>query len=62
MKRLAGVALVLPGRGYAIRAVIERAAEEAKVHLTIRAEVDAIDQTIDVVARTGCCSILSLAA
>jgi LysR family nitrogen assimilation transcriptional regulator len=62
MQRLAGVPLVLPGRGYTIRAVIERAAEEAKVSLTIRAEVDAIDQTIDVVARTGCCSILSLAA
>ena len=62
MERIASLPLVLPGRGYAIRSLIERMAEKSSVKLTVAAEVDATDQMIDVVVRTDFCTILSLAA
>lgn len=62
MEQLAALPLVLPGPGYAIRAVIDRAAEASGVRLRIAAEVDATAEMIDVVAMVGYSSVLSLAA
>jgi LysR family nitrogen assimilation transcriptional regulator len=60
--KLAGLPLVLPGREHGLRTVIEEALSKVSVGLHVTAEVDAPEQLKEMVRRTGCYTILSLAA
>lgn len=60
--KLTGCPLVLPGREHGLRTVIEEALSKVGVGLHVTAEVDAPEQLKEMVRRTGCYTILSLAA
>lgn len=60
--RLQGLPLVLPGREHGLRAVIEDAVARAGVPLNVIAELDAPEQLKEMVRRTGCYTIGSVAA
>ncbi|MDN8611982.1 LysR family transcriptional regulator [Variovorax ginsengisoli] len=60
--RLAGLPMVLPGREHGLRSVVEGALDKVGVSLHVTAEVDATEQLKEMVRRTGCFTILSLAA
>lgn len=60
--RLAGLPMVLPGREHGLRSVVEGALDKVGVGLHVTAEVDAPEQLKEMVRRTGCFTILSLAA
>jgi LysR family nitrogen assimilation transcriptional regulator len=60
--KLTGLPLVLPGREHGLRMVIEEALSKVSVGLRVTAEVDAPEQLKEMVRRTGCYTILSLAA
>lgn len=62
MRALAGLPLVLPGADYNLRRGVERVAAETAVALTVIAELDATEQMNEMVNRSGCFTILSLAA
>lgn len=61
-RRLEGLPLVLPGREHGLRTVIEEALSRAGVGLRVIAEIDASEQLKEMVRRTGCYTIASLAA
>ncbi len=60
--RLAGLPMVLPGREHGLRLVVEGALDKVGIGLHVTAEVDAPEQLKEMVRRTGCYTILSLAA
>lgn len=60
--KLTGLPFVLPGREHGLRTVIEEALSKVGVGLHVTAEVDAPEQLKEMVRRTGCYTILSLAA
>jgi LysR family nitrogen assimilation transcriptional regulator len=60
--KLTGLPLVLPGREHGLRSVIEDALSKVNLSLNVTAEVDAPEQLKEMVRRTGCFTILSLAA
>jgi LysR family nitrogen assimilation transcriptional regulator len=60
--KLTGLPLVLPCREHGLRTVIEDALNTVGVGLNVIAEVDAPEQLKEMVRRTGCYTILSLAA
>lgn len=61
--RLAGLPMVLPGREHGLRTVIDTALDRIGVGLHMVAELDTpAEQLKDMVRRTGCFTILSLAA
>ena len=62
MRALAGLPLVLPGIDYNIRRGVERVAAETGVTLNVIAEIDATEQMNETVNRSGCFTVLSLAA
>jgi LysR family nitrogen assimilation transcriptional regulator len=61
-RRLVGLPLVLPGREHGLRAVIEDTVNKAGVGLRVIAELDAPEQLKEMVRRTGCYTVASLAA
>jgi len=61
-RRLEGLPLVLPGREHGLRTVIEEAVARAGIALRVIAELDAPEQLKEMVWRTGCYTIASLAA
>lgn len=60
--RLATLPLVLPAREHGLRAVIEEAVGRAGVPLKVIAEIDAPEQLKEMVRRTGCFTVGSVAA
>ena len=60
--RLGALPMVLPGREHGLRSVIEEALGKVGLGLHVIAEVDAPEQLKEMVRRTGCFTILSLAA
>jgi LysR family nitrogen assimilation transcriptional regulator len=62
MRALAGLPLVMPGIDYNIRRGVERVAAETGVRLNVVAEIDATEQMNEMVNRSGCYTVLSLAA
>lgn len=61
-RRLAGLPLVLPGREHGLRSAIDETVSRAGVGLHVIAELDASEQLTEMVRRTGCFTIGSLAA
>lgn len=61
-RKLTGLPVVLPGREHGLRTVIEDAVGRAGVSLHVVAEVDAPEQLKEMVRRTGCYTIASVAA
>lgn len=61
-RHLEGLPMVLPGREHGLRAVIEEAVARAGVPLHVIAELDASEQLKEMVRRTGCYTISSVAA
>lgn len=59
---LAGLPLVMPGREHGLRIAVEDAAREVGIDLYVRTELDAPEQLKEMVRRTGCFTVLSLAA
>lgn len=62
LRNLAGLPLVLPGREHGLRTAVEEGAAQLGVALHVRTELDAPEQLKEMVRRTGCFTILSLAA
>lgn len=60
--KLTGLPMVLPAREHGLRTVIEEALSKVGLGLRVTAEVDAPEQLKEMVRRTGCYTILSLAA
>jgi len=61
-RHLVGLPVVLPGREHGLRTVIEDTVGRAGVSLHVIAEVDAPEQLKEMVRRTGCYTIASVAA
>lgn len=61
-RNLVGLPLVLPGREHGLRTVIEETVSRAGVPLHVIAELDASEQLKEMVRRTGCYTISSVAA
>lgn len=61
-RNLVGLPVVLPGREHGLRTVIEDTMQRAGVALHVIAEVDAPEQLKEMVRRTGCYTIASVAA
>ena len=59
---MAQLPLVLPGRNHGLRSVIEETVRKVGVGLNVIAELDASEQLKEIVRRTGCYTVLSLAA
>ena len=62
LRALEGLPLVLPGREHGLRTVIEDAVARVGIALQVRTELDAPEQLKEMVRRTGCFTVLSLAA
>ena len=62
LRNIAGLPLVLPGREHGLRIAVEEGAAQIGVALHVRTELDASEQLKEMVRRTGCFTILSLAA
>jgi len=62
LAQLAGLPLVLPGRDHGLRKLVDEAARKIGIGLDVSTELDAHELLTEMVRRTGCFTILSLAA
>jgi LysR family nitrogen assimilation transcriptional regulator len=62
MRKLSSLPMALPSSAHGLRRIIERAAAATGIKLHVKAEIDASEQLKQMVRRTGCFTILSLAA
>lgn len=62
LQTAASLPYVLTGQGYALRNTVEAAAASVGARLDVRAEIDATTQIGEIVARSDCYTVLSLAA
>jgi LysR family nitrogen assimilation transcriptional regulator len=62
MRKLSSISMALPCSNHGLRRIIERATAGIGIKLHVKTEIDASEQLKQMVRRTGCFTILSLAA
>jgi LysR family nitrogen assimilation transcriptional regulator len=62
MRKLGALPIALPSTAHGLRRIIERAAAAAGINLQVKTEIDPSEQLKQMVRKTGCFTILSLAA
>jgi len=62
MRKLGSLPMALPSTAHGLRRIIERAAASAGINLQVKTEIDPSEQLKQMVRKTGCFTILSLAA